>query len=132
LHDYLGLPLSKTDPYQVECLTLVRARNFPFEGHDWQTELLSYLQNTEVLLGVLHQKSIALRLLELLRWLAERFGDRTAEGWLLELNLTHQVLAELIGATRVTVTRQLNEFEQEGQLKKLRGHRYLLQNFLVK
>jgi CRP-like cAMP-binding protein len=127
--DIVGLPLSKVDPYQVECLTPVTASRFPFEGQNWQTEILSHLQNVEALLGIVHQRSTATRLLNLLRWLAERFGDRSTEGWRIELNLTHQVLAELIGATRVTVTRQLNEFEQAGQLTRLRKHCYLLHQF---
>jgi CRP-like cAMP-binding protein len=126
--DIVGLPLSQADPYQVECLTTVCASSSTFTEQNWQPFILSYLQNVEALLGIVHIRSTAARLLQLLYWLAERFGIRTPQGWLLEINLTHQSLAELIGSTRVTVTRQLQEFEQDGQLVKLRRHSYLLPN----
>jgi CRP-like cAMP-binding protein len=122
------LPLSQADPYQVECLTTVRANSSVFTEQNWQPFIVSYLQNVEALLGIVHIRSTSARLLQLLCWLAERFGIWTAQGWLLEINLTHQALAELIGSTRVTVTRQLQEFEQDGHLVKLRRHSYLLAN----
>ena len=48
--------------------------------------------------------------------LAHRFGHEVAEGKSLDLRLTHQEIAQDIGATRVTVTRLLKRFQQEGKI----------------
>ena len=48
------------------------------------------------------------RLLALLRLLSERFGKRTTEGFQLEFLLPHSRIAEMIGATRSTVSRTLS------------------------
>lgn len=61
------------------------------------------------------------RLFQLLLWLGERFGRVSSRGVSLsfdEMNLTHRHLAELAGTTRVTVTKALARFRQEGSLIK--------------
>jgi hypothetical protein len=58
------------------------------------------------------------RLLTMLRWLAAQFGRVNSLGHSLSLddmNLTHQVIAELTGLTRVTVTKSLNKYKSLGQ-----------------
>lgn len=58
------------------------------------------------------------RLLTMLRWLAAQFGRVNSLGHSLSLedmNLTHQVIAELTGLTRVTVTKSLNKFKSLAQ-----------------
>ncbi len=57
------------------------------------------------------------RLVHLLLELAEQYGERTAEGVLLSIKLSHQDLAAVIGATRETVTVLLGELQLEGFLK---------------
>lgn len=57
------------------------------------------------------------RLAALLRLLVARFGVRTAEGYQLPFSLGHARLAELINATRSTVTRQLVLLRQKGQIR---------------
>jgi CRP/FNR family transcriptional regulator, cyclic AMP receptor protein len=49
--------------------------------------------------------------------LAEQYGQSTPEGVLLSVKLSHQNLASLIGATRVTVTTLLGELQLDGLLK---------------
>jgi CRP-like cAMP-binding protein len=56
------------------------------------------------------------RLAQLLHWLAQRFGKSVPQGQLLAPFLTHQQLAEILGTSRVTITRAFNRLEQEGQL----------------
>ncbi len=59
------------------------------------------------------------RLLTMLRWLAAQFGRVNSLGHSLSLedmNLTHQILAELTGLTRVTVTKSLNKYKTLGQI----------------
>jgi CRP-like cAMP-binding protein len=59
------------------------------------------------------------RLLALLTWIARSFGQINRHGFrlsLAELNLTHRGLADLCGLTRVTVTKTLSRFRQDGVL----------------
>lgn len=56
------------------------------------------------------------RLRSLLLDLVEQYGRTTVEGILLEIKLSHQDLASIIGATRETVTVLLGEMQLEGLL----------------
>ncbi|MFM7447616.1 MAG: Crp/Fnr family transcriptional regulator [Leptolyngbyaceae cyanobacterium] len=107
LGDTVGQPLACIQPYEVECLTNVKARSIQPEecGHLNQV-LLSHLHQTQVLLrlrsGQIHQ-----RLQQLLEWLTDKFGRESKQGQLIQLRLTHQDIADTLGTTRVTVTRLL-------------------------
>jgi len=50
--------------------------------------------------------------------MADQYGVATKEGVKIDLDITHEELAELIGAHRSTVTTYLNELEREGFLRK--------------
>jgi CRP-like cAMP-binding protein len=50
--------------------------------------------------------------LELLN-LADRFGTDNPRGILIDLNLSHELLASLVGASRQQVTEYLNEFDRD-------------------
>jgi CRP/FNR family cyclic AMP-dependent transcriptional regulator len=45
--------------------------------------------------------------------LADRFGKPDARGVVIDLNISHEVLAGLVGASRQQVTEYLNEFDRE-------------------
>ena len=60
------------------------------------------------------------RLAKVLLELSEQHGMETSTGTLIELRLTHEDLANLIGTSRETVTTQLNKFERMGILHRLR------------
>ncbi|WOD40743.1 Crp/Fnr family transcriptional regulator [Nodosilinea sp. E11] len=131
--DIVGLPLTRLSPYQMECLTSVMVTEVVFHSQTryWQTLLLNHLWYSQELFRVVQIPCLAERLLHLLHWLADRFGHQTPEGRLLPPLLTHQQLSEVLGSSRVTVTRLLNTLERQGQLvrfRKRRGetkHRYL-------
>ncbi|MDZ8093395.1 MAG: Crp/Fnr family transcriptional regulator [Nostoc sp. DedQUE05] len=115
LGDLIGYPLSKVKPYQIECLTGVEVSIVP--PHLWHQDtnaLLSHIQQTEDLLSIVHQKPISLRLWQFLVWLSEKFGRDVDKGKLIDLNVTHQDIAEVLNTTRVTVTRLLQQLEEEG------------------
>ena len=57
------------------------------------------------------------RLTHLLLELTEQYGRTTDEGVLLDIKLSHQELASIIGVTRETVTTLLGEMQLEGLLK---------------
>ncbi|MBO3463247.1 Crp/Fnr family transcriptional regulator [Aetokthonos hydrillicola Thurmond2011] len=117
--DIIGYPLSKVKPYQIECLTSVEANIVPH--HLWHEDidaLLCHIQQAEELLSIIHCKPICLRLWQFLMWLGEKFGRDVEQGKLIDLNVTHQEIAEVLNTTRVTVTRLLQQFEEEGKLSR--------------
>ncbi|BAZ52674.1 Crp/Fnr family transcriptional regulator [Nostoc sp. NIES-4103] len=115
--DLIGYPLTKVQPYQIECLTSLEVTIIP--AHLWYlqtTALLSHIQQSEELLTIINRKPISLRLWQFLGWLSEKFGRNVEQGKLIELNLTHQEISEVLNTTRVTVTRLLQQFEEQGAL----------------
>jgi CRP-like cAMP-binding protein len=122
--DFFGQSLSIVDPYQVECLTNVKAvacqpvetRMVPVLLNN---VLLNNSQQTEKLLSVMQMRCMRDRLLSVLDWLSERFGQVYPMGRTIGLGLTHQQFAELAGTTRVTVTRLLHALESAGKIHRL-------------
>ena len=57
------------------------------------------------------------RLINLLQRFARDFGRPAEEGTVVDLILTHQEIADLLGASRVTVTKTLNSLIDEGLIK---------------
>ncbi len=115
--DLIGYPLSTVKPYQIECLTNVEVSVLP--PHIWNQytyALLSHFMQSEELLSIVHRKPISLRLWQFLVWLSEKFGRDVEQGKLIHLNITHQEIAEVLNTTRVTVTRLLQQFEEEASL----------------
>jgi CRP-like cAMP-binding protein len=115
--DVVGQPLSRMKPYQVECLTTVQVSELLPSSY-LQQALLVHAWKSEELLNVIHQPSVANRLLLLLDWLSHQFGKPVAHGMRLDLRLTHQDLADTIGSARVSVTRLLGQMEREGKIER--------------
>ncbi len=83
----------------------------------------SRLKEVEELLEYMAYSSTRKRLLFLLNKLTEKFGDKlssnSAEEWAaLDIYITHQELASMMGSIRETVTALLNEFNAEGIVRK--------------
>lgn len=57
------------------------------------------------------------RLASLLMRFIEDFGVEVKSGYLIDIVLTHQEIANLMGSSRVTVTKLLNQFIDEGIIK---------------
>ncbi len=130
--DTIGKILSQTEDCELECLAPVLMNGFPLpriSADELQEATMSHLRQSQTLLKILHCRPMPLRFLKLLIWLAHRFGYPVDQGWQLDLRLTHQTLAEIIGTTRVTVTRMLGVFEREGKIKQLHQHRYFLSGY---
>jgi len=125
--DVVGKSLSQTEPYQIECLSSVRASVLPL--HLWYPALngvLCHIQQVEQLLSIVHSKPAQLCLTQFLRWLAQKFGCEVNHGKLITLRLTHQEIAETVGMNRVTVTRLLNQFERDGLIRRYRQYLIVL------
>jgi len=71
-----------------------------------------------VALAIAHHQRIGDRLLLSLWHLAERWGRVTPEGIVVPLPLGHQRLADLVGASRQSVTTALGELRRDGLLSR--------------
>jgi CRP/FNR family transcriptional regulator len=67
------------------------------------------------------------RLVNLFERLATEHGRTTGEGTLLDLRLTHQDIASIIGSTRETVSLEMNQLVRAGQIKQESGYIIVLQ-----
>ena len=125
--DVVGKALSKLDPYQMECLTKVEAMVLPLEEWTQLTEtLLTHIHQAQELMVIRSHKKVETMLIKLLAWLSKKFGSEVEKGRLIDMRLTHEDLAEMLGSTRVTITRVLGQFEQEGLIARLSLHRIVL------
>jgi len=119
MEDLIGQPLSLVYPYQVRCLTTVDALRIPLEHSNQLTSLIQrHIQQTEEVLYILRSHKVYQRLRRILVWLSHKFGQEVEIGKMIDLRLTHQELAEIVGATRVTVTKLINQLEDEGFLSR--------------
>jgi len=125
--DIVGQSLSRLKPYEIECLTSVEMSILPSElWYQSLDAILLHIQQTEELLSILHQKPISQRLWRFLVWLGQKFGRDVDQGRLIDLQLTHQDLAESINLTRVTVTRLVKNLEEQGMLMR-HARRFVIQ-----
>jgi CRP-like cAMP-binding protein len=117
--DIIGYPLSKIDPYHLECLSYVEAVVIPTEELAQNIDiLLSHIQQLEELTSIVSCNRASLRIWQFLVWLSNKFGCELEQGRLIELVITHQELADVLNTTRVTVTRVLRELEEAGKLQR--------------
>jgi CRP-like cAMP-binding protein len=125
--DVVGGTLSHVKPYYIESFTAVEGTLFiPDEAFSLADLTKTYLQQIEELMVIRSNKPIDMRLIRLLSWLYRRFGDDQTQDNLINLRLTHQDLAELLGTTRVTVTRMLGQIEDQGLIQRLPLSRIVL------
>lgn len=123
--DVIGQPLSGVSPYKMECLTSVETTSIPIQQwHQFLDGIRAHSQQSEELFSIVRSERVYTRLDKLLIWLGKKFGRTVPQGTLIDLRLTHQHIAELIGTTRVTVTKLLKELEDEGKI--LREQRYYI------
>ncbi|WP_394138863.1 Crp/Fnr family transcriptional regulator [Cytobacillus oceanisediminis] len=90
------------------------------------------LKDVEELLEYMAYSSVRKRLLFLLHKLAEKFGAELPNGkldeenWIqLEISITHQELAMMMGSIRETVTSLLNDLTAEGIVRKARNRKLI-------
>jgi hypothetical protein len=127
--DWVTSAYSALRPVEVQCLSTAVVEQL----HPSEAELIEFLQqqirNTEEIFEINRIRSADERLLRLLFWLGERFGQVSSRGHrfsLKDMNLTHKGLADLCGLTRVTVTKNLNRYKALGLLQKVSEADWLL------
>jgi CRP-like cAMP-binding protein len=112
-------PLPK-DPVLRGLKTARKSLDAYLEGVERELHRLRHAQ------GGSQGPSAAQRLAEVLLDLGERCGEPQGRGIVLSERLTHQVLADLAGAHRATVTTLLNDWLYEGILVTDRDNRLVL------
>lgn len=126
--DVVGQALSSASFYQIECLTQVEVVSLTRdEWHIATDALIAQVQQLGELAVIRNHKRAEESLMRLLQWLAQKFGQASDQGHLLDLRLTHQDLSELLGLTRVTITRLLSQLEQQGLIQRLSRQRLIVQ-----
>lgn len=113
--DIVGKPLSNDKLFALECVRQVKAEKIYVK--DWQkssSAILHYGQQIKELTYIVRTAKAPQRLLLLLDWLANKFSDKLDPNKSINFHITHQELSEIMGVSRITVTKILNKFEQEG------------------
>jgi CRP-like cAMP-binding protein len=118
----LVLPMLLGRPsVHLSALSAVKVQGWSATAEEEVHYLKQQLAQLATLLQLAHIRRAETRLHKLLLWLGERFGQTSSRGVSLSfnaLNLTHRNLAEITGMTRVTVTKALIRFRQDGLLTK--------------
>lgn len=108
-------------PLQLLALSAARVEEASPSAEEREAFLFHQSLQIATLLRLSRCRPAELRMFQLLLWIGERFGRVSSRGVSLSLedmNLTHRLLAELSGLTRVTVTKAMSHFRQEGFLVK--------------
>ncbi|MDP1559165.1 MAG: Crp/Fnr family transcriptional regulator [Nitrosomonas sp.] len=79
-------------------------------------ELYARKQKVERKLRTILTQSVEMRVIATLLELAEMFGIKCTHGYALEIHLTQQDVADLVGASRSVVSTILNDFRSRGML----------------
>lgn len=128
-NDIIGQPLILVHPFRTKCLTNVCASSIPINQANCITNLIArHSIQSEEILNILRAEKIYERLCKMLVWLGKKFGSEIEIGLMINLRLTHQDLAEIIGATRVSVTKLINQLEREGFLSRPERNSIVLLN----
>ena len=83
--------------------------------------LCSRLRESWAKVQMLNFNNASQRVKMLLIMLSEKYGNKTDEGIILKIKLTHQDLAEMSGLTRETVTRVIDKLQKSGEIEVLKN-----------
>jgi len=124
--DIISPLLAKSD-LQMECITDVRVSPLSVDrlikvNH----ALINQIRELQELINIKQYRPVNIALMELLKWLGNKFGHPIHNGILIDLRLTHQQIAEILGTTRVTVTRLLITFEDKGWIDRTSHSKIIL------
>lgn len=119
-----GLPFTQITPYEATAfsnvvlmrLSQIELEQTPALAQGILLQLNRRLKQAEALFALAHQRHMSERLQELLLLLSKEIGEQTSDGIRIGARLSHQQLADLIGTTRVTVTRTLGVLRKKGWL----------------
>jgi CRP-like cAMP-binding protein len=119
-----GLPLTSVEPYHATALSNVSLIRFTISEIEQYLDLSRLvmrgldmrLQQSEAIHSILCSRHISEKLYGFLVLLCREIGEPVGNGTRLKVRFTHQHLASTIGTTRVTITRMLQRFQQDGTI----------------
>lgn len=125
--------LTLLNPYEVYALTHVDILRLKWEEvedsdvlvRELNRSLIQRLRHTEVMLALLSERQTSERLIGFLCFLAQEYGKQTSQGIRIDVQMTHQQIADAISTTRVTITRLLGVL-RKASLIKIGQDRHLL------
>ena len=118
--------LEPTDMAVLDHGLVERMMPFPQLGVELFTRGARRAHHLAVALAIAHHQRVEDRLVLTLWHLAERWGRMTPDGVTVPLPLGHQRLADLVGATRPSVTTALGELTRAGTLSRRDDGTWLL------
>jgi CRP-like cAMP-binding protein len=129
-----GLPMTQVDPYNAIALTdtsllmltIGQLQENPALAAIVHRQTRHRLRQAEAVLAMLGYRRVEDRLRQFLILLAGEVGQTTPDGIRLSVRLTHQLIANATGTTRVTITRILGQLQREGWLCFDRQHHIIL------
>ena len=102
------------------------ARRWPGIADFLHDHLARQTHHASMHLAMLHLPRVEDRLIALFSDLAERFGHIAADGILIDLPLTHEIIGGLVASRRPTVTLALQQLASNGMIARLEGDRWKL------
>ena len=108
-------------PMPLLALAVARVVEAQPERQEREAFLVDQILQTSTLLRLSRTRPAEQRRLQLLLWIGQRFGRVSSRGVSLsfgDMNLTHRILAQISGLTRVKVTKAMSRFREEGWLIK--------------
>jgi hypothetical protein len=106
-------------PVELRSLSNLVLEQCLIDASDGESFLSSHIEQLSVFFKLSRVRPAEKRMLKLLQWLGSRFGATTEQGVrlpLVAMKLTHRELGHLCSMTRVTVTKTLGLFRQQGWL----------------
>jgi CRP/FNR family transcriptional regulator, cyclic AMP receptor protein len=107
------------------------ARRWPGIADYLHDRLARQTHHASMHLAMLHLPRIEDRLIALFADLAERFGHMTADGVLIDVPLTHEIIGGLVGSRRPTVSLALRQLSSNGTVERIAGARWKLDRSIV-
>ncbi len=105
-----------SDEVQLVNISLTEIAGSPHLTQTLLSQITARLRQTELLLAIAGKRQVKDRLYHLLQLLKQEIGQNVSQGTRLSVRLTHQDLADACCTTRVTITRLLSKFRQEGKI----------------
>jgi CRP/FNR family transcriptional regulator, global nitrogen regulator len=81
------------------------------------SSLYERLKHSEEAIDRLLDREVSARLLKLLQYLSDRFGETNGSATVLDIRLTHQDLANMIASTREAVSKVMSELQRDGLIE---------------
>ena len=125
------VPAFDGGPYPASAATMADSEIYLIRSEDFQGLVRRYPEVALKIIRVLGQrlrqsmelvrdlsfKQVPHRLAGLLLKLGSEYGSETAAGILIDLKLSRQELADIVGTSRETITRELKKMEREGMIE---------------